>query len=233
MLRIRSCLPSLSRSYRTSIFVCIWLSIAVLIAGVVCLSLKKPPRPTRANRSASTASAMPPQNPFDDPSGEAATDLNSPTKPNFARSYTGEDVEAARVSGAAVVEEQPRRKGQGWLGRLFGGLPDAAAAPLDSASSAPAPTSALPVPQQRRRAGDDGDSVLASERTSERGAEELEMDEVDQLGRYAPSSSAASTKSGRYGVGADEDDFDDDFGEFEKATGAVQVHEVGEGRDRH
>ncbi|BGP49693.1 hypothetical protein JCM10450v2_005598 [Rhodotorula kratochvilovae] len=202
-----------TESYRTSIFVCIWLSIAVLIGGVIMLSLKKAPPSPRA-RAGSSASTMP--NPFDDPSGAGAGELDSPTKPGFAREGAGADLEAAK--GA---EEQPRRKGQGWLSRLFGGLPDEpAAAPAATAGGLAPPAAAtaeLSQHARRRQAGverlggggDDGDSVFASERASQRGAEELEMDEVDGLGRY-----------GGAGGKRDEED-EDEFGEFEKATGAI------------
>ncbi|GAA5902169.1 hypothetical protein JCM8208_002495 [Rhodotorula glutinis] len=200
-----------TNSYRTPIFVCVWLSIAVLIAGVVMLSLKK-------------AAPAPRSNPFDDPSSTAPGEyeLDSPTKPGFARATTAAssvDLEASKRGGA----EQPRRKGQGWLSRLFGGLPSepvvaqGAAQGAGTSAGAGAPRAG---PARRRNTGgsqrgaDDGDSVLASERASQRDAEELELDEVDGLGDYASSS------KGR------ELDDEDDFGEFEKATGATRVEEA-------
>lgn len=206
--------------YRTPIFVCIWLSIAVLIGGVVMLSLKKPP-PAPRERSGSTASTLP--NPFDDPSSSAvAYELDSPIKPGFVRATTGAsevDVEAGR-GGRGAEEEQPRRKGQGWLSRLFGGLPsDPPAAP---SASLPATRAGPAQPPRRGRNTDgDGDSVLASERASQRGAEELEMDEVDGLEDYG-----AGFKGGQGREEEEGDDEDDDFGEFEKATGAVRVDEA-------
>ncbi|GAA6049083.1 hypothetical protein JCM3770_003878 [Rhodotorula araucariae] len=184
-----------TESYRTSIFVCIWLSIAVLIGGVIMLSLKKAP-PSPRPRAGSSASAL--QNPFDDPAGvDAAADL--------------EAAKGAAATTTTMTAAEPRQKGQGWLSRLFGGLPSESVP-----TPVPVPTVGLAPPDARRRyqAGDgDGDSVLASERASERGAEELEMDEVDGLARYG---------GGKRDEGGD----DDDFGEFEKATGAVRIEEV-------
>ncbi|KPV74240.1 uncharacterized protein RHOBADRAFT_54089 [Rhodotorula graminis WP1] len=214
-----------TNSYRTPIFVCIWLSIVVLIAGVVMLSLKKPP-PAPRQRSGSSASAMP--NPFDDPSsaGPGEYELDSPTKPGFARATTAAssvDLEAGKHGGVGDDGEagQPLRKGQGWLSRLFGGLPSKPVAAQGAGASgggAAAPRAGRPARRRNtggsQRGADDGDSVLASERASQRDAEELELDEVDGLGDYASSS------KGR------EVDEEDDFGDFEKATGAVRVEEA-------
>ncbi|GAA5841737.1 hypothetical protein JCM9279_003087 [Rhodotorula babjevae] len=216
-----------TNSYRTPIFVSIWLSIAVLIAGVVMLSLKKAPAAPR-QRSGSSASTMP--DPFDDPSSTAPGEyeLDSPTKPGFARATTAAssvDLEVGKRGGAGEDGEagQPRRKGQGWLSRLFGGLPSepvgaqGAAQGTGASAGAAAPRAG---PARRRNTGgsqrgaDDGDSVLASERASQRDAEELELDEVDGLGDYASSSKAREV------------DDEDDFGEFEKATGAARVEEA-------
>ncbi|BGP25889.1 hypothetical protein JCM10295v2_004830 [Rhodotorula toruloides] len=203
-----------TKTYRLSIFLLIWASIAVVIAGVVMLSMKKQPKRTRPARSGSTASSVHGRNPFDDPAAPDSSALDSPTKPSFARAFTGAsgDVEA----GAPPTADPPILwKGQGWWAKLFGGLP------VDDASSAPTSTPDVELSQAvRRKQGgverlDDGDSVLASERLSQRGAEELDADDVDGLGRYAPSLRSS------VGKGADEDD--DDFGEFEKATGAERV----------
>ncbi|KAJ8293914.1 hypothetical protein OF846_003168 [Rhodotorula toruloides] len=202
-----------TKTYRLSIFLLIWVSIAILIAGVVMLSMKKQPKRTRPARSGSTASPVHGRNPFDDPAAPDSSALDSPTKPGFARAYTGA---SGDVEAGAVPEAEPPvlRKGQGWWAKLFGGLP------ADAATSAPASTPDIELSQaaRRKQAGverlDDGDSVLASERTSQRGAEELEMDDVDGLGRYAPSVRSSVGKPGEE---------DDDFGEFEKATGAERV----------
>ena len=70
------------------------------------------------------------------------------------------------------------------------------------------------------------DSVLASERTSQHDAEELEMDEVDDLGRYAESvRSDAKEFRGEYRLEDAVDD--DDFGDFERATGAQRIDSSG------
>jgi len=188
------------------------------------LSLKKTPSAPR-QRSGSSASTMP--NPFDDPSsaGPGEYELDSPTKPGFARATTAAssvDLEAGK-RGEDGEAGQPRRKGQGWLSRLFGGLPSEPVGAQGAAQSAGASAGAAAPragPARRRNTGgsqrgaDDGDSVLASERASQRDAEELELDEVDGLGDYASSSKAR------------EADDEDDFGEFEKATGAVRVEAV-------
>lgn len=210
-----------TKTYRLSIFLLIWVSIAILIAGVVMLSMKKQPKRTRPARSGSTASPVHGRNPFDDPAAPDSSALDSPTKPGFARAYTGA---SGDVEAGAVPEAEPPvlRKGQGWWAKLFGGLP------ADAATSAPASTPDIELSQaaRRKQAGverlDDGDSVLASERTSQRGAEELEMDDVDGLGRYAPSVRSSVGKPGEE---------DDDFGEFEKATGAERVDDD-QGRHR-
>ncbi|GAA5883457.1 hypothetical protein JCM3774_005958 [Rhodotorula dairenensis] len=231
-------------AYRLPIFLMIWVSIAVLIAGVVMLSLKKQPRvrPARSASSASSFHAVETRDPFDDP--DAGPD--SPTKPGLARASTeadGVDLEAAKsVEQSAAEAEEEKRKGQGWLSRFFGG--GAPAVPAKATATAP---STLQVPSTRRgsevsqaarrgRPGQerlddrasvagvtDADSVLASERTSQRDAEELEMDEVDDLGRYAESvRSDSKGLRGEYRVG-DADDEDDDFGDFERATGAQRI----------
>ncbi|BGP17792.1 hypothetical protein JCM10213_001706 [Rhodosporidiobolus nylandii] len=204
-------------SYKTWTFALIWVSIAILIAGVILLSSKPSPKPqTRPGRSGSTASVAPGQNPFDD-----RYELDSPGKPSFARAET--DVEAA-APAAAVAEATERKRGQGFLSKLFGGLP--AADPSSSSASA-APRNAAPAPQRRKPDEDlnsvAGDSVFASERTSQVGADELEMDEVDRLGYEAPEGSVrsrrGSVRSGKPGAESDEDD----FGDFETATGARRV----------
>lgn len=242
-------------TYKLHIFLLIWLSIAVLIGGVIMLSLKKQPR-VRAVRSASFASV--PQNPFDDDAGHGGA-AGPRSKPGFARAMTGAsevDLEAAKEGGGSAVEEAAaegvdaapkRKKGQGWLSRFFGGsapTPTGDAQPVEQAGA-----SRLRVPsgncgggggggggdhemsqsKRRRQSGlerlDDGDSVLASERASERGAEELELDEVDGLGGYAESGSVRSERRGE-GDGRtpqQPEEEDDDFGDFERATGAERV----------
>lgn len=238
-------------AYRLSIFLMIWLSIAVLIIGVVMLSLKKQPRvrPARSASSASTLHAVETRDPFDDPEGGP----DSPTKPGLARASTaasGADVEAARET--AAHEEAEKRKGQGWLSRFFGG--GAPASARTSSSSADPNSISLQVPSRGRgtnemsqtarrnqsglerlddRASIHGannnnkvDSVLASERTSQHDAEELEMDEVDDLGRYAESvRSDAKEFRGEYRLEDLADD--DDFGDFERATGAYRIDSSG------
>lgn len=237
-------------AYRLPIFLMIWLSIAVLIIGVVMLSLKKQPRvrPARSASSASTLHAVETRDPFDDPEGG----LDSPSKPGLAPASTvasGVDVEAARET--AAQEEAEKRKGQGWLSRFFGGgAPASAGTSLPSA--APNSTS-LQVPSRRRGTNEmsqsarrnqsglerlddrasihgannhDADSVLESERTSQHGAEELEMDEVDDLGRYAESvRSDAKEFRGEYRLEDAADD--DDFGDFERATDAQRIDSSG------
>ncbi|GAA5931386.1 hypothetical protein JCM1841_002800 [Sporobolomyces salmonicolor] len=206
--------------YKLWVFLCIWASIAVLILGVIMLSVKKPPKVVRP-RSGSCASQRDlDQNPFDD-----SVELGSPVKPAFSRATMADgDLEAAKEE----AEAPPLKRGQGWLGRLFGGLPDGAAAvPLVSSSLATARRGSEASQSQRRRQKgrqrlddeDDGggDSVLASERTSQP-ADDLELDEVDNLSKYAG-----------YDSGRGEED-DDDFGEFEKATGAVRVEDDAERR---
>ncbi|GAA5990074.1 hypothetical protein JCM10908_005811 [Rhodotorula pacifica] len=244
-------------AYRLPIFLMIWLSIAVLIAGVVMLSLKKQPRvrPARSASSASSFHAVDAQDPFDDP--EAGPD--SPGKPGFARAFTqgdAGDVEAGKATLALpgqdtdALQEAERRKGQGWLSRFFGGGAPATAG-TSTPSAAGSPTLRVPSSNRtnemsqaarRRQSGlerlddrgssmaagsgapNDADSVLASERTSQRDAEELEMDEVDDLGRYAESvRSDVKGSRGEYGIGEEEDDDDDDFGNFERATGAQRI----------
>ncbi|GAA5832415.1 hypothetical protein JCM11251_006447 [Rhodosporidiobolus azoricus] len=194
-----------TKTYKTWVFALIWVSIAILVVGVILLSSKPSPKPkTRQNRSGSSASTT--ANPFDDP----AYELDSPVKPGFARQTT--DIEAA----APAAEEPQRKRGQGWLSKLFGGLP--AVEPATSTPSAPstATQTGSSTPSASHKQDDlesaDGASVFNSERTSQRDAEELEMDEVDRLGY------AASVKSSKRGV---EDE--DDFGDFEAATGAKRV----------
>ncbi|GAA5904157.1 hypothetical protein JCM6882_003963 [Rhodosporidiobolus microsporus] len=191
-----------TKTYKTWVFALIWVSIAILIVGVILLSSKPSPKPkTRPNRSGSSASTTATANPFDDPSYE----LDSPVKPGFSRQET--DIEAA----APAVEEPERKRGQGWLSKLFGGLPavqPAAAKPSASTTGSSTPSTAARKQDDLESA--DGASVFNSERASQRGAEELEMDEVDRLGY------AASVRSSKRGE-------DDDFGEFEEATGARRV----------
>lgn len=230
-------------AYRLPIFLMIWLSIAVLIIGVVMLSLKKQPRvrPARSASSASTLHAVETRDPFDDPEGGP----DSPSKPGLARASTvasGVDVEAARET--AAQEEAEKRKGQGWLSRFFGG-----GAPASGGTSLQVParrrgTNEMSQSARRNQSGlerlddrasvhgannnnNEADSVLASERTSQHDAEELEMDEVDDLGRYAESvRSDAKEFRGEYRL-EDAADDDDDFGDFERATGAQRIDSSG------
>lgn len=239
-------------AYRLPIFLMIWLSIAVLIAGVVMLSLKKQPRvrPARSASSASTLHAVETRDPFDDPEGGP----DSASKPGFARASTaarGVDVEATRDT--AAQEEAEKRKGQGWLSRFFGGGAPASAG-TSNLSAATTNSTSLQVPSRRRGTNEmsqsarrnqsglerlddrasvhgannnDADSVLASERTSQHDAEELEMDEVDDLGRYAESvRSDAKEFRGEYRL-EDADEDEDDFGDFERATGARRIDSSG------
>ncbi|GAA5915969.1 hypothetical protein JCM5296_000496 [Sporobolomyces johnsonii] len=208
--------------YKLWVFLCIWASIAVLIVGVIMLSVKKPPKVARPRAGSSASQRDLDHNPFDD-----SVELGSPVKPAFSRATTTADADAdLEAAKEEATEAPPLKRGQGWLGRLFGGLPDGAAAvPLVSSASATARRGSEASQSQRRRQkgmqrlddDDGGDSVLASERTSQH-AEDLELDEVDNLGKY-----------GGYGSGRGEED-DDDFGEFEKATGAVRAEEDGERR---
>ncbi|GAA6003681.1 hypothetical protein JCM10207_003544 [Rhodosporidiobolus poonsookiae] len=212
-----------TKTYPTWSFTLVWLSIAVLILGVVLLSAKKAPKPRARAGSTASGSGV---NPFQDPQYE----LDSPVKPGFARTET--DLEAAGGAGAGTVlpgGEGERKRGQGFLSKLFGGLPSADAAAVPSAppsGSSSAPRRHSVTASQASAGGRDVDldSVLASGRTSQVGdADELEMDEVDRLGSYA-----ASTKSGASGAGRKDDgdaewEEGSDFGEFEEATGARRV----------
>ncbi|GAA6032170.1 hypothetical protein JCM8097_007108 [Rhodosporidiobolus ruineniae] len=216
------------KTYKNWVFAMIWVFILILICGVLLLSSKAPPKTKTRNRAGSSASQAGGANPFDDP----AYELDSPVKPGFARAEM--DLEAGAASaaaagGAAPAQEEERKRGQGWLSKLFGGLPavqpsssSTPSAPTTStSSSAPAstPTKRDPDTASTFTADADGqDSVFASERASQRGADELELDEVDRLG-YAPSfRSRSGSGAGRKGREEDED-----WGEFEEATGAKRV----------
>lgn len=122
-------------------------------------------------------------------------------------------------------EAKELKRGQGALGRLFGGLPEGSAAPAGTSTRARGNSSASqrargePSQAQRRRQEgverleeeDDRDSVLAkSERT-----DAVELDDVDGLSKYG-----GSTYGGR---SREEVEDDDDFGDFEKATDARRV----------
>lgn len=203
----------------------VWVSIAILIAGVALLSSKPAPKPnnTRSGRSGSTASQA---NPFDDPA--AAYELDSPVKPSFSKA--GEDVEAAIPPGVGTAPPTERKRAQGILSRLFGGLPDAPA-PASSSSTVPraggsgsaaAAGTTATAGTAGAALGRDDDSVFTTARGSQAGANEVELDEVDQLGYDDDGRSVRSVRTGKGGDGDDDDD--DDFGDFEAATGAKRVN---------
>ncbi|GAA5852462.1 hypothetical protein JCM8547_006790 [Rhodosporidiobolus lusitaniae] len=209
-----------TKTYKTWTFALIWVSIVILIGGVGLLSAKPTPKASSRNRSGSSASqhgGAPGSNPFDDPSYE----LDSPVKPSFARTDT--DVEAAPPAAAAAAPPE-RKRGQGWLSKLFGGLPDAPPPPTPATRAARPASASQPHPHAPKSSvnGDD-DSVFASELASQRGgAHEMELDEVDRLGY-----DGASVSSLRKG----EAEEDEDWGAFEEATGAKRV-EMDEEEDR-
>jgi hypothetical protein len=72
------------------------------------------------------------------------------------------------------------------------------------------------VGRTRSTGGRDDDSVFASARGNQAGADEVELDEVDRLGY-----DNESVRSGRTGKGDD-----DEFGDFERATGATRVDDL-------
>ncbi|GAA5981382.1 hypothetical protein JCM11641_005301 [Rhodosporidiobolus odoratus] len=221
-----------TKTYATWAFVLIWLSIAILIFGVILLSSKPSPKPpkTRPGRSNSTGSVAPGQNPFDD-----RYELDSAVKPSFARTATEAETatapSASALSAAISVEAEERKRGQGWLGKLFGGLPTVrpSRSPVEptSSSSSDPPKGQF---QQRHRQDDlnsvAGDSVLASGGASQKGVDEMELDEVDRLGYESPSLTAGGSVRSRRGskgsVGGARGE-EEDWGEFEEATGARRV----------
>ncbi|GAA5979152.1 hypothetical protein JCM5350_007084 [Sporobolomyces pararoseus] len=194
--------------YKLWVFLMIWFSIAVLIVGVAMLALKKPPRVQRP-RAGSSVSQRDFDNPFND------VELDGVSKPGLSRTTTG-DVESGVVVGEEATE---LKRGQGLLGRLFGGLPEGTIAggggrPRGASSASTRTRPGEPSQSQRRRQEgmqrlDDGDSVL--EPPSERMVDAEELDDVDGLSKYGGGDS-------RHGEGEDED-----WGEFEKPVASVEL----------
>jgi len=194
----------------------IWFSIAVLVVGVTLLALKKSPRPTRP-RAGSSVSQRDFENPFNDPNDLELDSTHS--KPTLSRTGTGE-LESGVRGGGGGEEVKEMRRGQGLLGKLFGGLPEGTIAagttsrPRGNSSVSTRRAVGGEISQSERRRQDgverlddrdhDQDSVLGAE--SER-MEAVELDDVDGLSKY--------------GTGQDEEE--EDWGEFEKATGATKV----------
>ncbi|GAA5907284.1 uncharacterized protein JCM6883_001158 [Sporobolomyces salmoneus] len=189
--------------YKLWVFLMIWFSIAVLIVGVAMLALKKPPRVQRP-RAGSSVSQRDFDNPFNDVELDPTGD--SP-KPGPSRATTG-DIENGAVDGEEQAKEMKR--GQGLLGKLFGGLPEGSVAGGagrvrgNSSASARARPGEPSQKQRRRQEGmqrlDDGDSVL--EPPSERNDAE-ELDDVDGLSKYG-------------GGSRHDDQEEEEWGEFEK-----------------
>ncbi|KAK4050594.1 hypothetical protein OIV83_003320 [Microbotryomycetes sp. JL201] len=175
-------------SYRTWVFVCIWLSIAVLVAGVVMLSLKKVPQRARAS---------------------------SLTRGDDEEAGTANEIELQKVDGDAPPFLDGKR--QGSLGKMFGGLPaNASTADVASTTSNKAPMEQSRW-QRRRGAtrlsdndddGGDKDSVLSAQ-TGPR-----ELDEVDVLDYDTGSTSTNPFGRMRRRSSAGATDKEDDFGDF-------------------
>ncbi|GAA5933525.1 uncharacterized protein JCM15063_001338 [Sporobolomyces koalae] len=191
--------------YKLWVFLMIWVSIAILIGGVAMLALKKPPRVQRPRAES---------NPFND------VELDSPAKPDFGRSNTGEDVEIGGMEAGGVGEDvKEMKRGQGLLSKLFGGLPEGTSAGSSRARGSSVASATIrpgePSQKQRRKQDgvqrlDDQDSVLAP--PSDR-MDAHELDDVDGLSQYG-----GSTGQARH-HGEDEDD----WGDFERATGATRI----------
>jgi len=191
----------------------IWFSIAVLVVGVTLLALKKSPRPSRP-RAGSSVSQRDFENPFNDPNDLELSSTNS--KPSLNRATTGELESGVVVEGGEEVKELKR--GQGLLGKLFGGLPEGSARPRgnSSASTRRAGVGEASQSERRKQEGvqrleeNDGDSVLGAQ--SDR-MEAVELDDVDGLSKYG---------------GRNEEEEEEDWGDFEKATGATKVVQQGQ-----
>ncbi|ORY62722.1 hypothetical protein BCR35DRAFT_308959 [Leucosporidium creatinivorum] len=196
-------------TYQVWVFICIWLSIAVLVAGVVMLSMKKPPaRPRASSTSRAEAGQL-----GDDGLEMGKLDTPSSEHPPSLPLGLGED----------KAIEGPR---QGFFSKWFGGLPaDAPLAAGGSGSGASGEES-----RKHRRKGaqrlddgpDDADSVLDA--PSVRGGAAIELDEVDGLEFGEGSERKERNPFGdeaRVGGGPAGED---EFGEFEEA------HETREGR---
>jgi len=136
----------------------------------------------------------------------------------MSRANTEELESGVVVEGGEEVTELKR--GQGLLGKLFGGLPEGSARPRgnSSASARRAGVGVGEASQSERRKQEggqrleenDGDSVLGAQ--SDR-MEAVELDDVDGLSKYG---------------GRDEEEEEEDWGDFEKATGATKVVQQGQ-----
>lgn len=216
-------------TYSTGIFVAIWLSIAVLSAGVLMVASKPPPK---TRKRANTLSG--PQ-PGEDGATPAATGA------------AGENPFDDPVATTIPLDDDPVPQGrrQGWLGKLFGGRPEdvAAASSLVSAEAGEVGRTGQKGARKERgfeRLGDDGEDarsgITALSGREADGPEELEMedvrklsyegeelDEIDRLGEREGEGRDSVDELG-YGGGKGEDEEEDgpawgesreDFGEFQ------------------
>lgn len=181
----------------------IWFSIAVLIVGVAMLALKKPPRTARRPRAGSSVSQREIENPFDDVELDAAG-ASLPTVASL-KTRSDEDVED-RGGDPQEEEEEKMRRGQGLLGKLFGGLPHGtpAARSKPFATSAVASSDPRPgEPSQRDRRRQEG-----VQRLEDGDDDDEDDDDVDGLTKYG----------GGGGGGA----AGEEWGEFEKPRSSLE-----------
>ncbi|SCZ95087.1 BZ3500_MvSof-1268-A1-R1_Chr11-3g03594 [Microbotryum saponariae] len=178
-------------SYKTWVFILIWLSILVLIIGVVFLSLKKP-EPSHRSRSQSE-----PEIPTSNEPSAPEMEMKARQSGEGRTKRVGSTSEGAHKIKDVIIHTLQQTDGpaldggkrQGSLGKVFGGMVE------------DAPQEVLEVVVQ-------GGKGEMSRKERRRGAQKLGDegdDEVDELDREGP-------------VG--KSPFDDEFGEFEEAPDA-------------
>ncbi|KAM0791685.1 hypothetical protein ACM66B_003959 [Microbotryomycetes sp. NB124-2] len=196
-------------SYRTWVFVCIWLSIAVLVAGVVMLSLKKVPATRKRALTRGEEDGV-------EESRSRDIEMDKVVQQGVTEGITDE------LSKPPQFLKDGKR--QGSLGKIFGGLP------VNASTSDLTRTPGEQSRRQRRQGAhrlDDHDEQLEHETRSGEDKDSMfdataqdgpkEVDEVDVLdyGRPTGRMRRRSSASAR-----DVEEDDDDFGDFTHADKA-------------
>ncbi|KAK4054958.1 hypothetical protein OIO90_003299 [Microbotryomycetes sp. JL221] len=216
-------------SYRTWVFVCIWLSILVLVCGVIMLSLKKVPAQRKRGLSLGTSGE---EEVGSNGGGENdgieldKVDHHSQQQQEFDSTTTR--TRSGSSSAARVVESLSKPppfldgKRQGSLGKMFGGMPSNNDGILNEQTR-----------QQRRRGAqrlDDDDNDETSSRHDrddkdsvfDRQSEPAELDEVDVLDYEGTRSGSSTGRGKRRDSNGDDDDV---FGDFKYAEPSSTIRQ--------